>query len=80
MAPMTPRTPPHGQTSPTATAERARALLSSALEDERRGNLQSAETNLRLATAFGASGEVTKALERVVEARERARRKAAGVR
>lgn len=53
-------------------------MLRAAMEDELRGNLQSAETNLRLAQAFApADAQVKQALERILTARELQRRKAA---
>jgi len=54
------------------------ALLSKAAsEDETRGLLQSAETNLRLALCFvPGDAKTTASLERVVAERERARRAA----
>ena len=52
-------------------------MLKAATEDELRGNLQSAETNLRLAQAFAPTDpQVKQALERIVSARELQRRKA----
>ncbi|MDX2014891.1 MAG: hypothetical protein SFW67_32140 [Myxococcaceae bacterium] len=73
------RTPPGG-TPVSATQVRVKVLLKAALEDEHRGNLQSAETNLRLAQAYGGTPDIAGALQRVVDAREQARRKASGLR
>ncbi len=60
---------------PSGANDRLALLTKAATEDETRGLLQSAETNLRLALCFVPEDAKTKAsLERVVAARERARR------
>lgn len=75
MAQLSMRTPAGGL--PAASHDRVKMMLKTATEDELRGNLQSAETNLRLALAFApADAQVKQALERVLSARELQRRKA----
>jgi hypothetical protein len=70
------RTPAGGL--PAASNDRVKMMLKTAADDELRGNLQSAETNLRLAQAFAPTDPLVKqALERIVNARELQRRKAA---
>ena len=56
--------------------DRTAALLKAATDDEARGQLQSAETNLRLALAFAPNdASLRQALERVVSLREAQRTK-----
>jgi len=75
MAQLASRTPAGGL--PAAGSDRVKMMLKAATEDELRGNLQSAETNLRLAQAFAPTDpQVKQALERIVSARELQRRKA----
>lgn len=76
MAQVSTRTPAGGL--PAASSDRVKMMLKKAMEDELRGNLQSAETNVRLALAFApADPQVKQALDRIVAARELERRKAA---
>ncbi|MDP1922229.1 MAG: hypothetical protein Q8L14_38680 [Myxococcales bacterium] len=76
MAQLATRTPAGGL--PASGSDRVKVMLKAASEDELRGNLQSAETNLRLALAFAPSEPLVKqSLERVLTARELQRRKAA---
>lgn len=76
MAQLAMRTPAGGL--PAAGADRVKVMLKAAAEDELRGNLQSAETNLRLALAFAPSDpQVKQSLERILAARELQRRNAA---
>jgi N-formylglutamate amidohydrolase len=52
-------------------ADRSTALVKAAAEDEARGRLQSAETNLRLALAFAPHDQtIRRSLERVLAGRE----------
>lgn len=76
MAQLAMRTPARGL--PAAGSDRVKVMLKAAMDDELRGNLQSAETNLRLALAFApADAQVKQSLERIITARELQRRKAA---
>lgn len=76
MAQLATRTPAGGL--PASGSDRVKMMLKAATEDELRGNLQSAETNLRLAQAFApADAQVKQVLERVLAARELQRRQAA---
>ena len=60
---------------PSGANDRLAMLSKAATDDETRGLLQSAETNLRLALCFvPGDAKTTASLERVVAARERARR------
>lgn len=60
---------------PSGANDRLALLTKAAADDEARGLLQSAETNLRLALCFVPGDAKTKSsLERVVAARERERR------
>lgn len=63
---------------PSGALDRLALLSKAATDDETRGLLQSAETNLRLALCFVPGDATTTAsLERVVASRERVRRAAA---
>lgn len=76
MAQLATRTPAGGL--PLVGTDRVKVMLKAAIEDELRGNLQSAETNLRLALAFApADAQVKQSLERILAARELQRRNAA---
>lgn len=76
MAQLAMRTPAGGL--PASGNDRVKVMLKAATEDELRGNLQSAETNLRLALAFApGDAQVKQALERILTARELQRRKTA---
>jgi hypothetical protein len=58
--------------------DRVQSLLKAALEDEAKGQLQSAETNLRLATAFAPNDRtIAQSLSRVLELREAQRKRGA---
>lgn len=58
--------------------DRAQSLLKAAMEDEARGQLQSAETNLRLATVFAPGDRtIAQSLARVLELREAQRKRGA---
>lgn len=62
---------------PSGANDRLVLLSKAATDDEARGLLQSAETNLRLALCFvPGDAKTTASLERVVASRERARRAA----
>lgn len=60
---------------PSGANDRLALLSKAATDDEKRGLLQSAETNLRLALCFvPGDAKTTASLERVAAARERERR------